>query len=178
MIPLLAALCVASLAGALPADPPRTTNTLEFAHGGKLEVSYNQIDLGKGVTLDNLMAKNELGSRMRQIFNERGFKGQIAGKIEVATRTTLAGDELDPGTYNLSFRIDDDLIWHLVVLTEDDEEIFAAALDTSNVEDRSSGRLVLRPLAADNKKGTGTLELRFGKLSAAVNFTAHEREQD
>ena len=43
---------------------------------------------------------------------------------------------------------------------------------------QASDRLVLRPLATDNRKGTGNLEIRFGKFSATVSFTAHEEEKD
>ena len=172
---LLTALCVAGLSTVLASQgPPRSTNSLEFQTGGKLEVSYNHIDVAAGATLETLMSKNDRGAGMRRMFNEQFFKSRIEGQLTVDTLTEIAGNELDPGTYSLNCRIDDDLIWYMVVLTEDDEEIFSTALAVEEDEKHSSGRLVIRPLAEDNAERTGVLEIRFGKLAAEVAFKAHE----
>jgi len=168
----LASVFACALVSALPGDPPRSTNSLEFADGGKVEVSYNQINLGGGITLQNLMARSEIGTRVRQIFNERAFMGRIAGRLTVATSTEIAGNALEPGAYQLSFRIDEQLAWSLVVLTPGGEEVFAAPLDTRRSDAGSAKRLVIRPSATDNKKGAGQLEIRFGELSASAGFTA------
>lgn len=170
---LLTALCVVGLTAALASQgPPRSTNSVEFQSGGAIEVAYDHIDVAAGATLDTLMSKSEQGAGLRQIFNQRAFKDKIKGKLTVDTLTEIAGNELDAGTYNLNFRIDDDLIWYMVVLSEDDEEIFSATLAVEKDEKHSSGRLVIRPLAEDNADRTGNLEIRFGKLAAQVTFKA------
>jgi hypothetical protein len=174
---LLASLFVVGLSAVLAAQSTlRSTNRLEFQSGAVLEISYRPIDFGSGATLGNLMSKEERGAGMRSMFNERGFKSQIAGKLTVATPTEIAGNEVEAGAYNLSFRIDDDLVWYLVVLTAADEEIFAAALDVEENEDAAPSRLSIRPLASNNDEATGSLEIRFGKLAAAVEFKAGEKD--
>jgi len=176
---LLTPLCVAGLSAVLASQgPPRSTNTLEFQSGGKLEIAYNQIDLGAGATLETLTSETEQGAGMRRMFNDRVFKSRIAGELTVDTLTVVAGNELDAGTYTLNFRIDEDLIWFLVVSTEDDEEIFSTTLAVEKDEKHSSGRLVIRPLAEDNAERTGNLEIRFGVLAAQVSIQIRGDQDD
>ena len=172
----LVALGAVLLAGSLSAQAPRVTQELQFDKDVKIALSYQQIDFGSGAWADALLADNDQGARVRQFFNEsdQGFKGRVDGRLTLAALGMFGDLELDPGTYKLTFRVDDDLIWHAVVLTEDDEEIGGVVLDVAEAAGDPTSRLVLQPLAADNAKTTGALGIRFGKMVASLPFRCGE----
>ena len=172
---VLAASCTALLGALLPAQT--ATNSIEFRHGGTISISYRALDLAQGTTLAQLMSTEEEAARFREFFNERGFLDRIRGTLELSHTTELAGTELDPGKYRLSFRIDDDLMWYLVILSEDGEEISTTILDVQTRDASRYNRLFLQPVATDNAKGKGQLEIRFGKLDATVDLAVLDAEQ-
>ncbi len=167
-------LVLVSLTAGLAAQNPESVSSLAFKHGGAVSVTYNQVDVAGGETLKTLMSKD--GGQMREAWNNRYFQVRIGGKLTLGTTTSVAGNELEAGTYPLNFRIDDDLIWHLVVMDENDEDIFAAPLDVKDEPKQSVRRLLIQPLATDNSKGEGKLQIRFGPMAASVPFHAANAE--
>lgn len=162
----LTALCALAIGAALSAQT--STNSLEFRHGGAVTVSHAHLDLARGETLGRLMADGEEATRFRQFFNENGFTSRIRGTLELSHTTELAGTELDAGNYKLSFHIDEDRMWYLVVLSDGGDEIFRQILDVKEDDSDQLKRLVIRPVATDNAKGKGQMNIGFGSLHAMV----------
>ena len=173
-IPLFFA--AAALAAVLPAqntnqDAPRAVHNVVWPNGTSLTVSYNQLTLAQGKSLEALMTKGERGAGMRAFYNDRYLPGTLAGKIEVSVPITLADHELAAGTYGFTFRIDEDLVWHLIVNDAKDKPVAKVALKTDQKAAKAE-RLVVQPIPTTPRKAEGKLEIRYGPLSTYLPFGA------
>ena len=161
---------LALLATSVAAQAPKATNSLDFDNGSKISVSFRQINVAEGVTIKTLMAEGEEGDNYRKYFNDQGFTNAIGGTMKLNETSEINGNLLDSGSYRLTFRIDEDRIWYLVILTKKDEEVVSIVLDVTEDEENASKRLGLRPTATNNRKAEGNLAIRFGSMTASVPF--------
>jgi hypothetical protein len=150
---------VCALAALSPAqntneNAPVATNALAFDKDSELSVSYRSFTTAGGNWLRQLTDKGQGGARA----------------LKVSKDIDLGGNPLSAGTYKLSFRIDDDLVWHLVVLNDKGGEICAVVMNTERDDKTAAGRLSITPVAAAEGRA-GALHVHFGPLKAAVAFT-------
>ena len=168
---ILPTLLAVTLTGGLLSaqDALRCSSSLTFRSGAKIAVAHNFLDLAQGVTLKNILDKGPEGKRYRDFFNADGFTSRIAGALHLGKAGKIGEHDLDAGKYVLTFKVDEDLVWHGVILNGDKEEICSSPMKTKEVKG-SSQHLVMRPIAADNKTGKGHLEIHFGHLVAHLPF--------
>lgn len=174
------------LATALPAqntneDAPRATHKIEFGGdpqdlGGadvvmplSLSISYQQLSLAGGQSLKSLTAKGPRGAAYRKFYNEQYLPNFLKGKLTTQQAMTLQGKEVPAGSYSFTFRIDDDLNWHLVV-SEGDAETCSVALDPAKQLRVTSSRLTIEPVATSDEQAKGYFEVRYGPLFARLPF--------
>lgn len=148
---------------------PTATNKLEFDGGAAVSVSYRSLTLAGGQSLKRLMTKGKEGDRIREFYNTQYLPNFLHGKLEVGADVELGGQTLAKGSYGMTFRIDSDVVWHLVLTNAAGAEVCAVALDTSEDASSKAKRLVIQPVAAD-EDGSGQLQLQFGSLVAQVPF--------
>jgi hypothetical protein len=169
---------VLSLLWALPAlataqntndNAPVATNVLAFDSDTKITVSYASFTTAGNNWLRGLYAKGEAGAQARKGYNERYIPGRLAGKLELSKDVELAGNPLAAGAYKFTFKIDEDLVWNLVVMNDKGDEICSIAMNTERDDKRPASRLTITPIAAAEGKA-GSLDVRFGPLHADVAF--------
>lgn len=166
---------VCALAALSPAqntneNAPVATNALAFDKDTEVAVSYRSFTTAGGNWLRQLTDKSQGGTRARKLYNEQYITEYLKGSLKLSKDIELAGNPLAAGTYKLSFRIDDDLVWHLVVLNDKGGEICAVVMNTERDDKTAVGRLSITPVAAAEGKA-GALHVHFGPLKAAVAFT-------
>ena len=168
----LATLFLTGLAAAPLAAQDRATaeNSLMFRQGGRVAISYSAIPIAQGETLTRLMQKDEQGAAMRDRFG-RFLEQMVGGKLDLATATTIADNELDAGSYKMSFQLDDDVVWSMVISTSDGEQICSIPLDVQKTDSKAEV-LTVCAHATDNAAGKGTIDVAFGPLAAQVPFEA------
>lgn len=150
-------------------NAPVATHSLAFDKETKITVSYASFTTAGGNWLRALYAKGEGGSRARRLYNEQYTPSRLAGSVELSKDVQLGGNPLAAGTYKFTFRIDEDTVWHLVVLNQKGQEICAVVMNTERDDKRPVGRLTITPVAGAEGKA-GNLDIRFGPLRAEVPF--------
>jgi len=168
---LVAACSLAALAHAQNSNDnaPTASNSLAFDKETRITVSYASFTTAGGNWLQQLYAKGEAGARARKGYNEQYIPSKLAGSLELSKDVALAGNALTAGTYKFTFRIDDDLVWHLVVQNQKGQDICDVVMNTERDDKRQVSRLSVTPIAAAEGKA-GHLEVRFGPLRADVEF--------
>lgn len=178
---LLASAAIASLAVLGPAQntneqAPTASNSLSFEDGSAIAIAYRSFTVAGGNWLNALHDQGERGQRTRKFYNEQYITGFLKGSLKLATDMTLGGNPVAKGEYGFTFRIDDDLVWHLVVL-DGDEEVAKIALETESDENDRSARLVITPIAAA-EGSKGHIKIHFGPLQAKVDFAAGSQAEE
>lgn len=151
-------------------NAPVATNALAFDKDTKVTVTYASFTTAGGGWLQQLYATNDTGARARKFYNEQYITGKLAGSLELSKEVSLAGNPLTAGTYKFTFRIDEDLVWQLVVMNAKGQEVCAVTMNTSRDDKHAVNRLSIAPVAAAQGKA-GSLAIRFGPLAADVAFT-------
>jgi hypothetical protein len=150
-------------------NAPLATNTLAFAPDTEVSVSYASFTTAGGSWLRQLYDRGNTGAQSRKFYNEQYITSFLKGSLKLSKGTQLGGNALSAGTYKLTFRIDEDLVWHLVVLNDKSQEICAIAMNTERDDKRPASRLCITPTAAAEGK-QGHLHIHFGPLQAQVPF--------
>lgn len=168
---LVAACALVALAPAQNTNDnaPVASNTLAFDKDTKVTVSYASFTTAGGNWLRQLYTQGEAGARGRKFYNEQYITSHLAGSLEISKDIDLAGNPLTAGSYKITFRIDEDLVWHLVVMNQKSQEICAVVMNTERDDKRPISRLTITPLAAPQGKA-GNLNIRFGPLQADIAF--------
>lgn len=148
---------------------PTATAALAFDKDTELTVSYRSFTTAGGNWLRQLTDKGQGGSRARKFYNEQYITEYLKGSLKLSKDVELGGTPLTAGTYKLSFRIDDDLVWHLVILNDKGAEVAAVVMNTERDDKTATNRLRITPMAAA-KGQEGHLEVHFGPLKAAIAF--------
>ncbi|HLU38419.1 MAG TPA: hypothetical protein VK081_03485 [Planctomycetota bacterium] len=169
------ALAVGAAAQNTNENAPAATNRLAFDRDTSIEVSYASFTTAGGNWLRQLYAEGEAGKQARKFYNERYITAFLKGALKVSKDIELGGNPLAAGTYKLTFRIDEDLVWHLVVRNDKDQEVCAIAMNTERDDKRVASRLWIAPIAAPEGK-QGTLHIHFGPLTADVAFTVGTKQ--
>lgn len=149
---------------------PTATNALSFDKDTQITVSYTSFTTAGGGWLRQLYELGDVGVSSRKYYNEQYITSRLKGSLKVSQDVQLAGNPLTAGSYKLTFRIDQDLVWHLVVLSDKDQEICAIAMNTERDDKHAANRLSITPVAAAEGK-QGSLHIHFGPLHADVPFT-------
>jgi hypothetical protein len=150
-------------------NAPTSTSTLAFSKDTEIAVSYRSFTTAGGAWLRQLYDKGNNGTRARKYYNEQYITGYLDGSLKVSKDIELAGNPLAAGSYKLTFRIDEDLVWHLVVLNDKSQEICAIAMNTERDDKHTASRLSIAPVAAAQGQ-QGNLHIHFGPLRADVAF--------
>ncbi len=172
---ILATLAAGILLAALPGqntneNAPTSTASLAFDKEHELTVAHRSFTIAGGNWLRQLNDRGQTGKQARKFYNEQYITNYLRGSLKVSKDVELGGNPLSAGTYKLTFRIDEDLVWHLVVLTEKgDQEICAIAMVTDRDDKTANSRLSITPVAAAEGK-QGTLAIHFGPLRSEVAF--------
>lgn len=163
------------LFAALPAqntneNAPTSTSSLAFDKEHELTVSYRSFTIAGGNWVRQLNDRGATGKQARKFYNEQYITQYLRGSLKANKDLELGGNSLSAGTYKLTFRIDEDLVWHLVVMNEKgDQEICAIAMVTERDDKTAAARLSITPVAAAEGK-QGSLAIHFGPLRSAVAF--------
>lgn len=151
-------------------NAPTATHSLAFDKDTKVAVTYASFTTSGGGWLSGLYAQGDAGARMRKGYNEQYITKQLKGSLELSKDVQLAGNPLTAGTYKFTFKIDEDLVWNLIVMNQKGDEICTIAMNTERDDKRPVSRLSITPIAAAEGKA-GNLNIRFGPLQADVAFT-------
>jgi len=157
-------------------DAPRATHKLEFGGDAplSLSVSYQQLSLAGGQSLKSLTSKGPRGDAIRKFYNEQYLPNFLKGKLVTEQAMGLQGKPLAAGSYGFTFRIDDELKWHLVI-SSDDEDVLVLPLNPDDRGGSPARRLTVEPIAANDDQPQGHLVIRYGQLFARVPFAAPEK---
>ncbi|MEZ5964417.1 MAG: hypothetical protein R3F56_11275 [Planctomycetota bacterium] len=174
MKPLVKLVFAAALAASISAqnsndNAPTATNALAFDKDTKVTVSYASFTTAGGNWLHQLYAKGDNGARARKFYNEQYVTGKLAGSLELSKDIELAGNPLVAGTYKFTFRIDEDLVWQMVVMNGKGQEVCVATMNTERDDKHPVSRLTITPVAGPEGKA-GNLNIRFGPLAADIAF--------
>lgn len=172
---ILATLTASLLFAALPAQntnesAPMASSSLTFDKEHDLTIAYRSFTIAGGNWLRQLNDRGANGKQARKYYNEQYITNYLRGSLKVTKDVELGGNPLSAGTYKVTFRIDDDLVWHFVVLTEKgDQEICAIAMVTDRDDKTASARLSITPVA-DAEGKQGKLAIHFGPLKSEIAF--------
>ncbi len=148
---------------------PTATHALAFDKDTEVSVSFAAFTTAGGGWLRQLNDKGAGGTQARKYYNEQYITSYLKGSLKLSKDTQLGGNALSAGSYKLTFRIDEDLVWHLVLLSDKDQEICAIAMNTERDDKHAASRLSITPIAAAEGK-QGNLRVHFGPLRADVPF--------
>jgi hypothetical protein len=169
MIPLaLAMLTAPSFAqkyGSINSNAPVVTSSIAMGDA-KVAVEFHAISLGQGRAWTALGEKSEAGTRARTRANNN--KNPL-GSATLSTDMTVAGAAIPAGTYDLFFRVDEELNWHLVFAVKGGDAQHKVALNLTPSPEHKSARLMLS-LQAGEKDGTATMWVAFGDKNGTLEL--------
>jgi hypothetical protein len=149
----------AQVMGSINANAPTVSQSIEFADGTKLAVTYKSLNFGQGSWLER--AKQE---RARTMYNNNA-KENPCGSVALSKDMVIGGAKIAAGEYGLHFMFGDDGT-PMAVLSSTDKEGNAQLqhfpLKLEAMESHSQ-RLAISVVAGD-KDGSCVITLQFGKL--------------
>ena len=107
--------------GSTNAKVPTVGCYIQYPNGTKLEVSYFAITLAQGRFMRGLKDPQN-GERYRQYLNRMADSNPL-GRLSLSAKLALGGKNIAKGDYDLAFKVDKDLKWHLVLTSQDDKDV-------------------------------------------------------
>lgn len=156
---LLAAPTSAQKMGSKNRDAPKVTQSIAFANGSKIEISYFAI--AQGAYLDNMLKAD--GKSYRTRFNSMAERAPL-GKLSVSKDTMIGGHKVAAGDYKLSFTISEEMKFSMS-LTPKSGDAVKLPVDTGEAASKTARMSIQLTPAEDAKHAT--LAVVYGKLNCS-----------
>ena len=151
--------------GSVNANVPTVGCYIQYPNGTKLEVSYYAITLAQGRFM-RAIKDPEKAQGYRRFLNRMADSNPL-GRLSLTAKLALGGKNIAKGDYDLAFKLDEDLKWHLVLTNQADKDVKHDWKLNTKAPKASAKRLTMSLVPGD-KDGEADFTVQFGEVRTTI----------